>query len=51
MRWFDGTVYIGEWRNDKQNGYGTLKIASEIRTGYFVDNKYMGMIMPSNDGS
>lgn len=44
MRWHDGSVYIGEWSKGKQFGWGSLRTSNnnEIKTGYFVNNKYIG---------
>ena len=31
MTWADGTIYEGEYKNDKKNGFGTLTWRNRIR--------------------
>lgn len=46
MRWYDGTVYIGEWVMGKQHGWGSLRMPNgDIKTGYFVNNSFQGTDM------
>jgi hypothetical protein len=50
MRWHDGTIYMGEWQLGQQHGWGTLKLPNtDIRTGFFIHNKYVGTDVPFND--
>ena len=43
MHWQNGSVYMGEWYNDKYNGWGSLKIGNEIKTGYYLNNNFVGV--------
>jgi parvulin-like peptidyl-prolyl isomerase len=43
MTWSDGRKYVGEWKQDKRNGKGTLSIPNgDMYEGEFKDDKFDG---------
>lgn len=43
QKWRDGTKYIGEWANDKANGYGKLIHGDgDVYEGEFLDDQAHG---------
>ena len=53
MKWHNGDIYTGEWKNDKQNGKGKLiKHNQDIYEGAFSDGMLNGNVSVSYaDGS
>lgn len=53
FRFASGTVYTGQWNNDRMNGVGTLNVPNEgIYKGDFLDSKKDGQgIFTWNDGA
>lgn len=41
-----GILYLGEFKNDKQSGYGLLK-NDELKIGLFKDNNLIGFGLSS----
>ena len=42
-RWKDGTVYIGQWKDDKINGQGTLTYPDgKKETGLWKNDEFIG---------
>ena len=43
LKWPNGTIYLGDWLNNKANGKGMLSFSNfEHYEGMFVDNKFEG---------
>ena len=42
MKWTDGSLYEGEWRNNIQDGYGRMIFDNkEVKEGIFKNNVFM----------
>jgi hypothetical protein len=51
MRWVDGTVYKGEWKDGHQHGKGKLiQPDGTVLEGYFRKNVFLGTAPLEPDG-
>jgi hypothetical protein len=43
MTWPDGATYVGEFKNGKRNGHGTMTLRDgRKRSGEWKDDKFLG---------
>jgi cation transport regulator ChaC len=55
MTWPSGRKYVGQWRDSKFNGYGTLIYAPNLpwikATGNFVDGRHRSGVLVRVNGT
>ncbi len=42
MHWSDGSLYKGEWKNGKMDGFGQMSKENKIIEGIWSKNTYIG---------